>query len=73
MEHLGDLLEHPDDELIEITSMGSATPQYIRGVPWSDVQLGYARSRFVAGLIDADEFEAELDRIVATCRLRGRT
>lgn len=50
-----------EDEVIEITTFGDPCPQFLRhGL---DVAEAYARQQYIEGAIEAEDFEAELERL----------
>ena len=59
---------HPDDEWVEVTSLGQSEPRYILARSGGEAELAKARAQYVAGQISLRGFELVLNRVMADPR-----
>jgi hypothetical protein len=56
---------HPDDEWVEVTGFGDAEPRYALARSGVGTKISRARAQYLAGQIDAAEYEQAVDDVIA--------
>lgn len=55
---------HPDDEWVDVTSLGDTAPHYALARSGAETVVNRARAAYIAGQIDVEELERRIDEAV---------
>ena len=63
MSNWAPLPPHPDDEWVEITTLGDRTPRFLLARSGAELEIQRAADRYIIGQTTFEDFEAALNRV----------